>query len=1003
MPPPLGPADGSFSSPSRVATDSSSNVYVTDSGNSRVQKFTSTGTFLSKFGTLGTGNGQFLAGSALGIAVDSSGNSYVVDKLGSQIQKFNSSGAFVTAWGSAGSGNGQFATPTGIAVDSSNNLYVADSGNNRIQEFTSSGAFVTKWGTLGTGDGQFNSPTGVAVDSTGNVYVADSGNSRIQKFTSSGAFVTKWGSAGTGDGQFGPTTTTPLDLAIGASDNVVVVDPTNSRVEKFRPIGTFITKWGTAGAGAGQFTLPSGVAISASDEVYVVDSGNSRVERFHETDTVPPTTSLDAGPSGTSGPGVSFSFSSPDSLLSPGFECRLDSGEWEACNSPRSYSGLSDGAHTFRVRAVDSAGNPDPSATVRTWTVDAIPPDTTIDSGPSGTTSDASPSFTFSSSEAGSSFECRLDAGAWQGCSSPKSYSSLADGSHTFEVRATDAVGNTDPTPASRTFTVDATPPQTTINSGPSGATNDASPSFTFSSSEAGSSFECRLDAGAWQGCSSPKSYSGLADGSHTFQVRATDPAGNTDPTPPSRTFTVDTQAPDTTIDSGPSGTTSDASPSFTFSSSEAGSSFECRLDAGAWQGCSSPKSYSGLADGSHTFEVRATDAVGNTDPSPASRSFDLDTQAPAAPQITATSPASPANNNNPMVKGSAEAGAQVRLYTTSDCSGAPVAQGSAAQFASPGLAAAVPDNSTTAFRATAQDAAGHTSPCSAPRQYVEDSVAPAMVRITGTDPASPANDNSPKVKGNAEPGSRVRLYTTTGCAGHPVVAGPASQFHSTGLSVSVADNSTTSFRARASDRAGNISPCSKARTYVEDSKAPAAPVIKATSPASPANDNQPLVRGAVEAPSAVAIYSTPDCTGAPLASGTASQFHSPGLRVSVADNTTTSFRAVATDPAGNSSRCSAPLPYVEDSTPPQTTITSGPSGQTRNRRPTFSFTSSEPGSSFRCRLDSQPFGSCSGPGASHTPYVALSTGPHTFYVRAIDPAGNVDASPASRAFTVVP
>ncbi len=465
LPPPLGPADGSFSAPSRAATDSSNNVYVTDSGNSRVQKFSSTGTFLSKFGTLGIGNGQFLTGSASGVAIDSAGNVYVVDKLSNRVQKFNSAGTFVTAWGTLGTGNGQFNAPTGIAVDpSSGNVYVADTGNNRIQEFTSGGGYLTQWGSVGTGDGNFTSPSGVAVDSTGDVYVADSGNSRIQKFTSTGSFVTKWGSLGTGDGQFGATTTTTLDLAIGSSDNVIVADPTNNRVQKFRPIGTFITKWGTAGSGNGQFTLPSGVAISSADEVYVVDSGNSRVERFHETDTSAPDTTLDSGPSGTTNGNVSFTFSASESPLL-GFECKLDSDEWEACGASKSYSSLSEGSHTVQVRAVDAAGNPDPIPASRTWTVDRTPPNTTINTGPSGTTNDASPSFTFSSSEPNSSFECRLDSNQesdFHSCSSPKSYSSLADGDHTLDVRATDAVGNTDQTPASRSFTVDATPPTAT-------------------------------------------------------------------------------------------------------------------------------------------------------------------------------------------------------------------------------------------------------------------------------------------------------------------------------------------------------------------------------------------------------------------------------------------------------------------------------------------------------------------------------------------------------------
>src|SRR5262245_33218788 len=311
----LGILNGQFTTPSRAATDSSGNVYVTDSGNSRVQKFSSTGTFTSKFGSLGSGNGQFLVGSAIGIAVDSSGNSYVVDKLGNRVEKFDSSGAFVSAWGSVGTGNGQFTAPSGIATGGAGHVYVADTGNNRIQEFDSSGTFINKWGSAGSGDGQFTTPSGVAVDSNGYVYVADNGNSRIEKFDSSGNFIDKWGTLGTGDGQFGANTTPSMDLAINSSNNVVVVDPVNSRVEKFRPIGTFITKWGTAGSGTSQFTLPSGVAAASSGSVYVVDQGNNRVERFHETDTTAPDTAIDSGPSGTSGGSVNFTFSSPESPL----------------------------------------------------------------------------------------------------------------------------------------------------------------------------------------------------------------------------------------------------------------------------------------------------------------------------------------------------------------------------------------------------------------------------------------------------------------------------------------------------------------------------------------------------------------------------------------------------------------------------------------------------------------------------------------------------------------
>ena len=91
--------------------------------------------------------------------------------------------------------------------------------------------------------------------------------------------------------------------------------------------------------------------------------------------------------------------------------------------------------------------------------VDDIPPETSVDSGPSGTVNDTSATFVFSSTEPDSTFECSLDAGAFESCVSGKVYSNLSNGSHDFEVRATDAAGNTDPTPASRSWTVDTTAP----------------------------------------------------------------------------------------------------------------------------------------------------------------------------------------------------------------------------------------------------------------------------------------------------------------------------------------------------------------------------------------------------------------------------------------------------------------------------------------------------------------------------------------------------------------
>ncbi|TMA57524.1 MAG: hypothetical protein E6J75_07440, partial [Deltaproteobacteria bacterium] len=90
---------------------------------------------------------------------------------------------FLTNWGSLGSGDGEFSQPSGVAVDGSGNVFVADTGNNRIQEFTNTGTFLAKWGTTGSGDGEFFAPYGVGVDTSGNIFVADTNNNRIQKFT----------------------------------------------------------------------------------------------------------------------------------------------------------------------------------------------------------------------------------------------------------------------------------------------------------------------------------------------------------------------------------------------------------------------------------------------------------------------------------------------------------------------------------------------------------------------------------------------------------------------------------------------------------------------------------------------------------------------------------------------------------------------------------------------------------------------------------------------------
>ena len=166
-------------------------------------------------------------------------------------------------------------------------------------------------------------------------------------------------------------------------------------------------------------------------------------------------------------------------------------------------------------------------------------PDTFIDSAPNAATTQTSATFTFHASNPDATFQCSLDGAAYTACTSPTTYDSLAEQSHTFAVRAVDANGP-DPSPATHSWRVDLTPPETTITSGPTGTVTSRTAIFTFTANEPVGSFTCKLDAGPPVPCTSPQSYAGLADGPHVFEVAATDQAGNLDATPASRSWTVD-------------------------------------------------------------------------------------------------------------------------------------------------------------------------------------------------------------------------------------------------------------------------------------------------------------------------------------------------------------------------------------------------------------------------------------------------------------------------------
>jgi YD repeat-containing protein len=295
-----GSGEAQFNEPRGVAIDSSGNLWVADTENSRLEKLSASGGFLAAYGSHGSGSGQF-SGIA-GVAINqSTGNIYVSDRHNMRIEEFSSSGAFVRAFGFGvsdgeikfevcasscragleGAGNGEFHTPLGLTIDQSSNVWVADYGNNRVQEFTAAGEFVAAYGTAGTGNVQFKNPEGIVYDD-GNLYVTDTYNARVEEISTTGAYVGQFGSYGTGKGQF----KRPSAIAVNSvTGNLYVGDKGSARVEEFTPAGAFLASFGTAGSGNGQIGLteviaPDEIAINASGSVYAVDTLNNRVEKW---------------------------------------------------------------------------------------------------------------------------------------------------------------------------------------------------------------------------------------------------------------------------------------------------------------------------------------------------------------------------------------------------------------------------------------------------------------------------------------------------------------------------------------------------------------------------------------------------------------------------------------------------------------------------------------------------------------------------------------------------
>ncbi len=284
----VGAEPGQFNAPRGLETAPDGTLYVADSRNHRIQYFSADGSLLGTWGTFGDVNTGTAPDGAFNepwdVAIGPDGSVYVSDTWNHRVQKFTADGQFVTKWGYFGQGEAPEALwgPRGLAVDQDGRVYVMDTGNKRVVIFDADGNYITQFGSAGFEMGQFDEPVGIDLDPQGNVYITDTWNQRVQVMAPSQDRLTytplrAWDFSG----WRGQSLENKPFLAVDpASGHVFVADPESPRIVAFDAEGSFLRAWGEYSSGPDGFGMVSGVTVAPDGSLWVSDGVNNILLRF---------------------------------------------------------------------------------------------------------------------------------------------------------------------------------------------------------------------------------------------------------------------------------------------------------------------------------------------------------------------------------------------------------------------------------------------------------------------------------------------------------------------------------------------------------------------------------------------------------------------------------------------------------------------------------------------------------------------------------------------------